>query len=330
MSFVLLKNLLFGGRQTSKEKYEINYHKLRDHDLESASTASDLSYDSDLLEKSTSTPSSPRSPTMTPTTTLIPHPHISPRLLSDATLGLSDGLTVPFALTAGLFTLSTSTTTTSTSSSPSSTHLVLLGGLAELAAGALSMGLGGYLASHTEADAASAQARAVRALVRKGPEATEAAVREAFRGFGLEDGGWLDGLAARVAAGGQSEQEEFLMRFCGDGSGDADGVGREEEQGRSRAWTSAGTIAGGYLVGGLMPLLPYAVIPAEEIVRAFWCSVALMVVALFVFGAGKTVLVGGVEGREVQRWVGGGVQMVVLGGMAAGAAMVSVRAFGAG
>jgi vacuolar iron transporter family protein len=94
----------------------------------------------------------------------------------------------------------------------------------------------------------------------------------------------------------------------------------------TRALTSALTIATAYFLGGLLPLLPYFFVGEGEVERALWVSVAVMAGALFGFGWVKTGVVGG---RGWQRVRGGG-EMVVVGGVAAGAAMGLVRAFGAG
>ena len=97
----------------------------------------------------------------------------------------------------------------------------------------------------------------------------------------------------------------------------------------NRAYVSALTIAAGYFFGGLLPLLPYFFV--EQVREAFWYSVAVMVVALFVFGFGKTCAVrgweeGGSGGKSAA--IKGGLQMVVVGGVAAAAATGLVKAFG--
>lgn len=94
----------------------------------------------------------------------------------------------------------------------------------------------------------------------------------------------------------------------------------------SRAITCALTIAGGYFLGGFLPLLPY--FWAGDVMTALWWSLGVMAVSLFVFGYGKTCFVGGWRGREnVFAGMKGGVQMVVVGGLAAGCAMGLVRLF---
>ena len=96
----------------------------------------------------------------------------------------------------------------------------------------------------------------------------------------------------------------------------------------NRAYVSALTIAAGYFFGGLLPLLPYFFV--EQVREAFWYSVIVMVLALFVFGFGKTYAVRGWEEgvSEKRAAVKGGLQMVIVGGVAAGAATGLVKAFG--
>jgi len=99
----------------------------------------------------------------------------------------------------------------------------------------------------------------------------------------------------------------------------------------NRAFVSAATIAMGYFVGGFVPLLPYFCVKRGEVLLALWISIGVMVVALFVFGWVKTGVVGGWRGREnVWRCVRGALQMVVVGGVAAGAAVGLVRAINHG
>jgi len=122
----------------------------------------------------------------------------------------------------------------------------------------------------------------------------------------------LDDLTSHLAE--SPHLVDFLVRFqaC------------LEEPASSRALTSALTIAGAYFVGGLLPLSPYFFV--EGVLEALYISVAVMVLALFVFGYGKTCVVVGWTGR-VRDGAWGGVQMVVVGGAAAAAAMGLVRLF---
>lgn len=246
--------------------------------------------------------------------------HIDARVISDATIGLSDGLTVPFALTAGLSALG-------------NTKVVIFGGLAELIAGAISMGLGGYLGAKSEMYAPSpphsrcpankppsasyneALSR-VTAQTKTNPTATISALHSALGPLSLPPA-TLDAITSHLNSPSYPRESlvPFLMRFD-----------HPEEPSPSRALTSALTIALAYFFGGLVPLLPYFCIPDPY--RALYVSVGVMVVALFAFGYAKTGVVVGFDRRGVMRSLGGGVQMVVVGGIAAGAAMGLVKAFG--
>lgn len=225
------------------------------------------------------------------TVTIMSKPILTPRHLSNLTLGLSDGLTVPFALTAGLSTLH-------------STRLVIIAGLAELIAGALSMGLGGYLGAAGEAAAAGTSQREIAMLVKCDQKGARARVRGALEGCGLSEG-LMEEVACRLVEGGEEGVGAFLGRFEG------------KEKGR--AWVAGATIAAGYFVGGMVPLLPYFVV--KEVGIAFWWSVGVMAVALFGFGTGKGLIVGMDRAECVKE----GVQMLVLGGVAASAAVGCVK-----
>ena len=128
----------------------------------------------------------------------------------------------------------------------------------------------------------------------------------------------LDPLISHLA-NSPTQLTRFLMRFYHCASPPC----------TSRAYVSALTIAAGYFFGGLLPLLPYFFV--KQVREAFWYSIAMMVLALFVFGFGKTYAVRGwEEGRRSERMaaVKGGLQMVIVGGVAAGAATGLVKAFG--
>lgn len=225
---------------------------------------------------------------------------INPRIISDATIGLSDGLTVPFALTAGLSALGT-------------TQLVIYAGFAELVAGAISMGLGGYLGAKGEADGYYASLEETRDTVAHDKEKASSVVRSTFDKYGFS-AETLDSMTLNLLA--QPEQMvDFLMRFHHQLA--------EADFTPSRAYVSGLTIALGYFCGGLVPLLPYLFF--ERVREALYCSILVMAIALFVFGWVKTALVG-----ECSRLVcfQNAVQMLVLGGLAAGAAMGCVKAIG--
>src|ERR1700712_2792211 len=109
-----------------------------------------------------------------------PHDHTeehmqSSKILTDIVIGMSDGLTVPFALAAGL------------SGAVQSTGLIIIAGLAEIAAGSIAMGLGGYLAGKTEADHYKSELRREYDEVERVPEKEKEEVREFFAGLGLSN-----------------------------------------------------------------------------------------------------------------------------------------------
>ncbi|KAF2721879.1 DUF125-domain-containing protein [Polychaeton citri CBS 116435] len=228
---------------------------------------------------------------------------INPRTISDLTIGLSDGLTVPFALTAGLSALG-------------SARLVVYAGFAELIAGSISMGLGGYLGSKSEAEAYQAALSETRKVVYEDADDGRAAemVREVFADFAILGDGVIESAVASLRRDSE-KLTEFLMRFRHQMEG--------SEFTSSRAYASGLTISAGYFSGGMVPLLPYFFAPRVQ--EALVASVALMVLALFAFGWAKTALVG--ECSRVACFKSA-VQMVVLGGIAAGAAMGCVKAVG--
>jgi VIT1/CCC1 family predicted Fe2+/Mn2+ transporter len=205
---------------------------------------------------------------------------------------MSDGLTVPFALAAGL------------SGTVSQTGIVVIAGLAEIAAGSIAMGLGGYLAARTDRDHyVSEREREIRETVEL-PDKEREEVAEVFRGFGMAE---VD-IAPVVAAitSNQKRWVDFMMRFE---------LGFEEPDPK-RARNSAATIAISYVLGGLVPLAPYMLI--RELYSALSVSVYVTLVALFLFGFVKGRLTG------ISPWRGG-VQTVVIGGLASAAAFGLAR-----
>ncbi|KAK5130399.1 hypothetical protein LTR08_002146 [Meristemomyces frigidus] len=225
---------------------------------------------------------------------------INTRLISDATIGLSDGLTVPFALTAGLSALGDSS-------------VVIYGGLAELIAGGISMGLGGYLGAKSEADAYEAALTETRAIVANDHNKAACFVQGAFSEYDFSENAMLEITTSLLAS--PNQMVDFIMRFHHQLA--------EADYAPSRAYLSGVTIALGYVLGGAIALLPYLFL--SSINDAFVSSVIVMAVTLFTFGWMKTSLVG-----ESDRWIcfRNGVQMMVLGGVAAGAAMGCVKALG--
>ncbi|KAL4743661.1 VIT family-domain-containing protein [Aspergillus similis] len=229
---------------------------------------------------------------------------IDPRIVSDAILGLSDGLTVPFALSAGLSALG-------------DTKVVVLGGLAELAAGAISMGLGGYVGAKSEAESYQTTVRETTELIDSSPSETQAIVYNIFASHGVPD----DAIAPINASlhASRDRLREFLITFHH----------KESEPDCNQAWTSAITLALGYFIGGFIPLIPYFFL--SQVLVALYCSVAVMAVTLLAFGYIKTAVVRGWSGKDnILAGVKGGIQMVVVGAFAAGAAIGLVRLINGG
>jgi VIT1/CCC1 family predicted Fe2+/Mn2+ transporter len=210
----------------------------------------------------------------------------------DIVIGMSDGLTVPFALAAGL------------TGAIASSHIILTAGFAEIAAGSIAMGLGGYLAARSDAEHyASERLREEQEIVTV-PDVEAQEVREIFQGYGLTDAE----SATVVEALRQRPQDwvDFMMRFE---------LGLEKPE-PGRAWKSALTIALAYIVGGIIPLSAYLIFADAH--RALWVSVGVTLVALGIFGGIK----GRFTGASVLR---SGLQTTLIGGLAAGAAFLIAR-----
>jgi VIT1/CCC1 family predicted Fe2+/Mn2+ transporter len=216
----------------------------------------------------------------------------SSAMVRDIVIGMADGLTVPFALAAGL------------SGAVDSTRVVITAGLAEIAAGSIAMGLGGYLAARTDAEHyASERAREVRETIEI-PEEERREVAELFEGYGLSR--TLSKQAADDMSKDKRRWIDFMMRFE---------LGLEEPDPR-RARTSALTIALSYVAGGLVPLAPYFVF--RTMGGALRASIAVTLLALLVFGY--------IKGRfTVKRPFRSAWQTAVVGGLAAAAAFTIAK-----
>jgi len=211
----------------------------------------------------------------------------------DLVIGMSDGLTVPFALAAGL------------SGAVDTTRIIVTAGLAEIAAGAIAMGLGGYLAAQSEAEHYHAERQREVTEVTEKPEAEVTETAEVFRSYGVteeESRPIVDALRTRPEA-----WVDFMMRFE---------LGLEQPEPR-RAVVSALTIAGAYIAGGCIPLGPYMLLATAS--AALGASVALTLMALGVFGYVKGHFTGTPPWRSA-------MQTVLIGGVAAGVAFVIARA----
>ncbi|MBI5534028.1 MAG: VIT1/CCC1 transporter family protein [Deltaproteobacteria bacterium] len=210
----------------------------------------------------------------------------------DMVIGMSDGLTVPFALAAGL------------SAAVSTPGVVVVAGLAEVAAGSIAMGLGGYLAARGDAEHyAKERATEVREI-KEIPEVEAQEVLDIFESYGVppEQGKHVvDSLRKNPKA-----WVDFMMRFE---------LGLEEPDPK-RALRSAATIAGSYVVGGLIPLAPYMLL-ARPGAALLW-SVIVTLTALCIFGYVKGRFTGTFPLRSA-------LQTTLIGGVAAAAAFAIAR-----
>ncbi len=211
----------------------------------------------------------------------------------DVVIGMSDGLTVPFALAAGL------------SGAIETTRIIVTAGMAEIAAGSIAMGLGGYLAARSDAEHFRAERLREETEVREKPEAEAAEVAEVLASYGVtpeESQPVVEALRRRPRS-----WVDFMMRFE---------LGLEEPDPK-RALLSALTIAGAYVAGGLIPLGPYMMLGRAS--TALLASAGITLLALAVFGYVKGRFTGAHPLRSA-------VQTVIIGGLAAGAAFAIARA----
>jgi VIT1/CCC1 family predicted Fe2+/Mn2+ transporter len=205
----------------------------------------------------------------------------SSELVRDIVIGMSDGLTVPFALAAGL------------SGAVSTNNYVVIAGLAEIAAGSIAMGLGGFLAARTDSEHYFTEKRREEWEISNLAERERQEVEEVFLSWGLE--GETLVKAVDAVCSDKERWIEFMMKH----------ELALEEPNPKRARNSSLTIGLSYIVGGLIPLSPYMLI--RNSYQALMGSVIFTLIALFVFGwvkgrftgtsawksAGQTTLVGG-------------------------------------
>lgn len=208
-------------------------------------------------------------------------------------IGMSDGLTVPFALAAGL------------SGAVQTTGVIVTAGLAEIVAGSIAMGLGGYLAAKSDAEHYFSERTREETEVSEKPDIEADEVAHVFQSYGLP----AEEVRTVVAALRQRPQAwvDFMMRFE---------LGLEKPNPK-RALISATTIAGAYIVGGFVPLGPYIVLSAVH--SALIISVMTTLIALSVFGYVKGRFTGAPPLRSA-------AQTVLVGGLAAAAAFLIARA----
>ena len=211
----------------------------------------------------------------------------------DIVIGMSDGLTVPFALAAGL-----------TGNASITSGIIVTAGLAEIAAGSIAMGLGGYLAAKSDAEHYAKEREREKREVAEIPQEEMREVAEVFESYGL--------MRAETwpIVGALRKQPknwiDFMMRFE---------LGLEKPDPK-RAMTSAFTIGGAYIAGGFIPLVPYII--AGRPLTALFFSIAVTLLALFIFGFVKGRFTGTKPLRSA-------LQTALIGSAAAGAAFVIAR-----
>jgi len=216
----------------------------------------------------------------------------SSEVVRDIVIGMSDGLTVPFALAAGL------------TGAINSTGIIVTAGLAEIAAGSIAMGLGGYLAAKSDAEHYAKEREREKREVAEIPHEEMREVAEVFQAYGLtEDETWPFVQALRRQP---KNWIDFMMRFE---------LGLEKPDPR-RAFVSAFTIAGAYIAGGFIPLTPYIVAHVASVALLY--SVVLTLAALLIFGFVKGRFTG-------MRPVRSALQTALIGSAAAGAAFAIAR-----
>jgi VIT1/CCC1 family predicted Fe2+/Mn2+ transporter len=223
-------------------------------------------------------------------------PHFTaPEFVHDIVIGMSDGLTVPFAIAAGM------------SGANVSANIVVIAGLAEIAAGSISMGLGGYLSGNSDMEHYNSEFEREVMETEKFPELETKEVSDILVDWGLshED-------AQPVVETLKQDRDrwvDFMMRFE---------LGLERPA-STRAIQSALTIGLSYAVSGFIPLAPYIILPKVSL--ALLVSAAVTLAALFIFG----VIKGRALGVNPLR---SGLQTVLIGGLAAGAAFAIARLIG--
>jgi len=215
-------------------------------------------------------------------------------LLTDVVIGMSDGLTVPFALAAGL------------SSANASTGIIVIAGIAEICAGSIAMGLGGYLAGKTEQDHYRTELQREFYEVDNLRDLEIAETKEFFANIGLSEE--LQEKATAEIANEKKQWVDFMMKYE---------LGLDKPDPR-RATKSAMNIGISYIVGGLVPLSPYFFV--SQPVAGLRISVVVTLLCLFIFGWFKSKVTG------VNPW-GGALRVTLIGAVAAGAAFGVAKLF---
>jgi VIT1/CCC1 family predicted Fe2+/Mn2+ transporter len=219
----------------------------------------------------------------------------SSAFITDIVIGMADGLTVPFALAAGL------------SGAVQSNTIVITAGVAEIVAGSIAMGLGGYLAGRTEVEHYESELRREYDEVERVPEKEKEEVREVFANYGVSE--HSQNIITDELAKDKDQWVNFMMKFE---------LGLEKPD-VNRARNSAATIGISYIVGGLIPLTAYFCTPTPH--EGLMVSAGLTTLCLFVFGYFKSKVTG-------QPPVMGAIKVTLIGLAAAAAAFFVAKGFG--
>lgn len=215
--------------------------------------------------------------------------------ITDVVIGMSDGLTVPFALAAGM------------SSAVSDNHIVTTAGIAEIIAGSIAMGLGGFLAGKTEQEHYASELKREFMEVETVPEKEKSEIKEIFAEYGLSD--TAQDLLVEELSKDKDKWVNFMMKYE---------LGLEMPD-ANRASKSALTIGTSYIVGGSIPLIPYFVTATP--LEGLKISAMITIVCLFVFGYFKSKVTG-------QPLLQGAIKVTVIGALAAGAAFLVAKLIG--
>lgn len=219
----------------------------------------------------------------------------SSEFITDVVIGMSDGLTVPFALAAGI------------SSAVSDNHIVTTAGIAEIIAGSIAMGLGGYLAGKTEQEHYASELTREYDEVEKVPEIEKQEIKDIFKEYGLSV--QAQKVIVDELAVDKHKWVGFMMKYE---------LGLEKPD-ANRARISALTIGISYIVGGIIPLLPYFFTATP--IEGLKISAGITIVCLFVFGFFKSK----VTGQPVLK---GAIKVTVIGALAAAAAFFAAKLIG--
>jgi len=228
------------------------------------------------------------------------HDHIeshlkSSALLTDIVIGMSDGLTVPFALAAGL------------SGAVDNSSIIIIAGIAEIAAGSIAMGLGGYLAGKTEQDHYNSEIKREYEEIENLRHREIEETKEFFANIGLSEE--LQEKATEEISRDKDRWVDFMMKYE---------LGLEKPDPK-RATKSALNIGLSYIAGGVIPLSPYFFIHDSSVALEY--SVVATLICLFIFGFFKSKITG------VNPWKGA-IRVMLIGAMAAGAAFGVAKVIG--